>query len=146
MKQEDEITPRQKERIFAYVWWVAFSRTSLSTLVAMWEPGKGINVTELGGGSFLFQFFHEVDVAAVLNQGPWTFNQYIMVGHRITETNQVERVPLHQVDFWVQIHNLHVGFRSSKIVQDIQGRPCGAGGLRRHSKRGPIVYKFFFYL
>ena len=27
-----------------------------------------------------------------------------------------------------------------------QGRPCGAGGLRRHSKRGPIVYKFFFYL
>ena len=24
-----------------------------------------------------------------------------------------------------------------------QGRPCGAGGLRRHSKRGPIVYKFF---
>ena len=27
-----------------------------------------------------------------------------------------------------------------------QGRPCGAGGLRRHSKRGPIVYNFFFYL
>ena len=27
-----------------------------------------------------------------------------------------------------------------------QGRPCGAGGLRRHSKRGPIVYKNFFLL
>ena len=27
-----------------------------------------------------------------------------------------------------------------------QGRPCGTGGLRRHSKRGPIVYKFFFLL
>ena len=27
-----------------------------------------------------------------------------------------------------------------------QGRPSGAGGLRRHSKMGPIVYKFFFYL
>ena len=26
----------------------------------------------------------------------------------------------------------------------MQGRPCGARGLRRHSKRGPIVYKFFF--
>ena len=24
-----------------------------------------------------------------------------------------------------------------------QGRPCGAGGLRRHSKKGPIVYKFW---
>ena len=30
-------------------------------------------------------------------------------------------------------------------VLDKQGRPCGAGGLRRHSKRGPIVYKFFFF-
>ena len=26
-----------------------------------------------------------------------------------------------------------------------QGRSCGAGDLRRHSKRGPIVYKFFFF-
>ena len=24
------------------------------------------------------------------------------------------------------------------------GRSCGAGGLRQHSKRGSIVYKFFF--
>ena len=90
-----------------------------STLATVWEPRKGINVIELGGGRFLVQFFHEVDVAAVLNQGPWTFNQYIFVVHKISETNQVEWFPLHQVDFWVQIHNLPVCFRSSKIVQDI---------------------------
>ena len=30
-----------------------------------------------------------------------------------------------------------------EVWYDRQGRPCGAGGLRRHSKRGPIVYKFF---
>ena len=55
----------------------------------------------------------------MLNQGPWTFNQYIRVVRKVIESDQVERVPLHQVDFWVQIHNLPIGFRSSKIVQDI---------------------------
>ena len=38
-------------------------------------------------------------------------------------------------------------FSSWKMVPvccNKQGRPCDAGGLRRHPKRGPIVYKFFF--
>ena len=38
---------------------------------------------------------------------------------RITETDQVDRVPLIHVDFWIHVHKLPVGFRSSKILQDI---------------------------
>ena len=38
-------------------------------------------------GCFLFQFFHEVDVSdrqsSVKTQGPWTFNQHILVLPRI---------------------------------------------------------------
>ena len=56
---------------------------------------------------------------AVLNKGPWTFNQDILVLRRITETDQVDRVPLIHVDFWIHVHKLPVGFRSSKILQDI---------------------------
>ena len=35
------------------------------------------------------------------------------------ETDQADIVPLNQVTFWVQIHNLPVGFHSIKIVKDI---------------------------
>ena len=39
-----------------------------------------------------------------------------------------------------------VGYNYVVSGDNRQGRPCGAGDLRRHSKMGPIVYKFFFYL
>ena len=47
-----------------------------NTLASVWEPGKGINIKEVGAGRYLFQFYHEVDVNMVLNNWPWTFNRY----------------------------------------------------------------------
>ena len=38
---------------------------------------------------------------------------------RVIEDDQADKIPLNHVSFWVQIHNLPTGFRSSKIVQDI---------------------------
>ena len=90
-----------------------------NTMASIWEPRKGIAVTEVGAGRYLFQFFHEFDVITVLNNGPWTFNQHILVVRRLLETDQADRVPLNQVTLWVQIHNLPVGFHSLKIVKDI---------------------------
>ena len=40
-----------------------------NTSASVWEPGKGINITKVGSGRFLFPFFHEVDVMAVLSKG-----------------------------------------------------------------------------
>ena len=90
-----------------------------NTLASVWEPGKGINIKEVGAGRYLFQFYHEVDVNMVLNNGPWTFNQYTLVLKRIMADDQVDRVPLNHVSFWVQIHHLPIGFRTSKIIQNI---------------------------
>ena len=54
-----------------------------NTLGSLWELGKGITITELGARRYLFQFFHEVDVNAVINSGPWTFNQHMLVLRRL---------------------------------------------------------------
>ena len=90
-----------------------------NTMASIREPRKGIAVTEVGAGRYLFQFFHEFDVITILNNGLWTFNQHILVVRRLMETDQADRVPLNQVTFWVQIRNLPVGFHSIKIVKDI---------------------------
>ena len=55
----------------------------------------------------------------VLDNGPWTFNQHILLLRRLGETYEVERVPLNQISIWVQLHNLPVGFHSVKILQNI---------------------------
>ena len=72
-----------------------------NTMASIWEPGKGIAVTKVGAGRYLFQFFHEFDVITVLNNGPWTFNQHILVVRRLMETDQADIVFLNQVTFWV---------------------------------------------
>ena len=90
-----------------------------NTMASIWEPRKGIAVTEVGAGRYLFQFFHEFDVITFLNNGPWTFNQHILVVRKLMETDQADIVPLNQVTFWVQIHNLPVGFHSINIIKDI---------------------------
>ena len=55
----------------------------------------------------------------MIQNGPWTFNQHILILWRLQETNQVDKIPLNQIALWVQIHHLPVGFHSSKISQNI---------------------------
>ena len=89
-----------------------------TTLASLWE-GKGINVMEVGDCGYLFQFYHEVDVIGVLDDRLWTFNQHLLVLKRVTAEDQVDKVALDHVSFWVQLHNLPIGFHTSKIVQGI---------------------------
>ena len=65
-----------------------------NTLALLWEPRKGITITEVDAGRYLFQFYHEVDISALINNGPWTFIQHTLVLRRLAETEQAERVPL----------------------------------------------------
>ena len=52
----------------------------------------------MGAGRYPFQFFHEVDVDHVMQNGPWTFNHLVLMEHE-----QVRKVPLTHVAFWVLI-------------------------------------------
>lgn len=68
---------------------------------------------------FLFQFFHEIDIKRVLESGPWTFDQHILIVRRLGEDEQPHNVPLFHTSFWVQVYNLPIGFQSEKVLQSI---------------------------
>ena len=68
---------------------------------------------------FLFQFFHEIDIKRVLDSGPWTFEQHILLVHRLEADEQPQQVPLFHTTFWVQAYNIPIGFQSEKVVQSI---------------------------
>ena len=55
----------------------------------------------------------------VLDNGSWTFNQHLLILKRVTTDDQVDKVGLDHVSFWVQLHNLPISFHTSKIVQCI---------------------------
>lgn len=91
------------------------------TMAATWRPGKGVNITEVTSNLFLFQFFHEVDVKRILEDGPWSFEQCLLVLEKLKPNVSPYNVPLKSAEFWVQAHNLPVNFFTHKVAEIIGG-------------------------
>ena len=84
-------------------------------VVAIWRPGRGIFVQEQDDRQFLFKFFHEYDISRVLEGGPWIYDNMYILLHRLMPNKAPAAIPLDSLDFWVQIHNLPVGFMFTQV-------------------------------
>ncbi|KAH9779226.1 CCHC-type domain-containing protein [Citrus sinensis] len=71
-----------------------------NTMAALWRSGK-------------------VNVRGILDAGPWTFNQHILLVHRLGADEQPHNVPLFYTTFWIQVYNMPLGFQSERILQSI---------------------------
>ncbi|KAK5812389.1 hypothetical protein PVK06_027818 [Gossypium arboreum] len=49
----------------------------------LWHPVKGVQIRDLGEKRFLFQFFHAMNMDRVLKGSPWTFNNHLLVLHKL---------------------------------------------------------------
>ncbi|KAF4390306.1 hypothetical protein F8388_019961 [Cannabis sativa] len=49
------------------------------TLPALWKPGRGVYIKELGANLYLFQFYHEIDIKRVCEGSPWYFNRKALI-------------------------------------------------------------------
>ncbi|XP_030510643.2 uncharacterized protein LOC115725309 [Cannabis sativa] len=86
-------------------------------MASLWQPGKGVFIKELDTNRYLFQFYHELDIQSVIDGSPWTFNRSPLVFHRLQKGEDPKAVPLHKLDFWVQIHDLKTGFMLERVVR-----------------------------
>ncbi|GAU30590.1 hypothetical protein TSUD_392810 [Trifolium subterraneum] len=80
-----------------------------------WRPVKGVKIKEATTGLFLFQFSHELDMEGVLQGGPWSFDNQMLLVQRVQVGVQIENIPLHHAEFWVQVHNLPTGLMLEKV-------------------------------
>jgi 14-3-3 protein epsilon len=74
-----------------------------------------VKIKEATPGIFLFHFGHALDMEAVLQGGPWSFNNQMLIMERVRLGVQIENIPLYHVDFWVQVHNLPTGFMTERV-------------------------------
>ncbi|GAU45877.1 hypothetical protein TSUD_401030, partial [Trifolium subterraneum] len=81
----------------------------------LWKPVKKVAITEAKPGIFLFQFGHPLDMEAVIQGGPWTFDNYLLILEQIPLGMQIDSIPLQHVDLWVQIHNLPTGLMREAV-------------------------------
>lgn len=71
------------------------------TMAAVWRPRKRVCIKELRPNLYLFQFFHEIDIARVMEDGPWSYEQNLLVLHRLQLDESPVEVELNTIDFWV---------------------------------------------
>ena len=84
-----------------------------------WKPGKRITITKYVADRYLFQFHHKVDVARVLDEGLWLYDNFHIIMDRISPGAVPNFVPLNHIEFWVQVHGLPFGFIQPKVGQGI---------------------------
>ncbi|CAN0898674.1 hypothetical protein LINGRAHAP2_LOCUS19847 [Linum grandiflorum] len=82
-------------------------RTQMANL---WRPREGVTITDKGEGLIFFRFYHLLDKDLVLEGGPWTFDQNLLALRSLTLGDDFTQVPLHEVDFWIQIYGLIAEF------------------------------------
>ncbi|KAL9433285.1 hypothetical protein AB3S75_028171 [Citrus x aurantiifolia] len=73
-----------------------------NTMATLWRLGKGV-----------------FDLNRVIDSGPWTFDQHILILKRLRENEQPHRFPLFHTSFWIQVYNLPIGFLSEKVLINI---------------------------
>ena len=63
-------------------------------------------VYDIGDNKVLFQFGLKEDLDEVLLLGPWSFDKYLMILHKLGTGEAVTKVQFNKASFWVQIHGL----------------------------------------
>lgn len=79
-------------------------------LAEVWRPVKGVSIKEAVPGVFLFQFYHAMDMERIMKGGPWSFDNHLLVLGRMKLGVPLDQIPLFHTEFWVQAHNLPIGF------------------------------------
>ncbi|XP_019189995.1 PREDICTED: uncharacterized protein At4g02000-like [Ipomoea nil] len=88
-------------------------------LASVWRPVMGMHVESLADDMFLFQFPHPKDLQRVLDDGPWTFENSMLVCETVPINTRPEDVNLDSVLFWVQIHGLPAVYASIDFLMRI---------------------------
>lgn len=94
-------------------------RAMKTRLADIWKPAMGINIKEIETGIFLFQFFHEKDLQWVMEGGPWSFDNAMLIIQRILPGEQPLKVPLWNLRIWIQINDLPSGFMSEQVGKQL---------------------------
>lgn len=90
------------------------------TLASIWRPMKGVFMEETSRmNMFLFKFFHDLDMQRVLNDGPWTFNQQVLMIKKLNVEEQLQDIKISELYMWVQVYELPIGFKSECILKSI---------------------------
>ncbi|EEF35176.1 conserved hypothetical protein [Ricinus communis] len=88
-------------------------------VAGLWRPGNGMCVREIPDQLFLFQFFHPLDLKRIMEGGPWTFDNHMLILHHLQQGEISSNILLFYIAVWVQIHELPIGCMSKAVGRQL---------------------------
>ncbi|XP_019182533.1 PREDICTED: uncharacterized protein LOC109177592 [Ipomoea nil] len=88
-------------------------------LASVWRPVMGMYAFSLADDLFLFQFPHPKDLQRIIDDGPWSFENHLLVCEQVSTGTRPEDVLLDSIPFWVQIHGLPAMYASPDFITKI---------------------------
>ncbi|XP_019161442.1 PREDICTED: uncharacterized protein LOC109158077 [Ipomoea nil] len=88
-------------------------------MAAVWRPVMGMVVVALADDLFLFQFPHPRDMQRIIDDGPWSFDNQLLVCEQVPPGTSLEDVTLDSIPFWVQVHGLPAIHATQEFVTKI---------------------------
>ncbi|KAJ8436283.1 hypothetical protein Cgig2_023334 [Carnegiea gigantea] len=76
------------------------------TMRNIWKPSHGLVIMDLDHNLFAFQFFSSGDMDYVLEEGPWAFDDHILLLKELDIHEQPSKIEFTSARFWVKIYDL----------------------------------------
>lgn len=99
------------------------------TFKPLWRVDNGFTVSNEGAHRVLFSFDSRDDVDRILAGEPWSFDKSLVVLQWYNRLTPLEDLAFDKASFWVQVHNIPIGYRTKSIAEDI----CSSIGAVDHS-------------
>lgn len=90
-----------------------------NVMASLWRPKQGLEIHDVGNQRYVFIFYHIMDVKKVLEGGPWSFEQSLLVFRRFSEEEDPLLVPLEESEIWVQVYDMPKGFASQNVLKSV---------------------------
>ncbi|XP_075640492.1 uncharacterized protein At4g02000-like [Castanea sativa] len=59
------------------------------------------------------------EIYRILSNEPWSFDKSLVVLQKYDRLTPLSDLPLDKSSFWVQVHNIPIGFRNKSVAEDI---------------------------
>ncbi|CAH9147394.1 unnamed protein product [Cuscuta epithymum] len=89
-------------------------------MVSLWMPVKGVSIKEIDEKRYMFTFYHPLDMKRVLEDGPWIFEQNLLVLRALQPGDVPLRVPLNEAEFWVLVHDIPYDFMNLGVARKVR--------------------------
>lgn len=106
-----------------------------SLIPSIWKINQGMSVEQLRDNMYVFHFKSEQEKKRVLNEGPWSFNNSLIVLVEPVGVGDISKMRFNEVSFWIQLHDLpvicmdkEIGWRLGKMIGVVEDIDTGASG------------------